>query len=207
MCVTAPEKFSNIKKTRLLLTPEKNILRFKTRTEWRKWLKQHFKKEKEAWLVSPNQSSGEKRIPYNDLVEEALCFGWIDSIAKSLDKPHSLQRYTPRRKGSSYSQPNIERLKHLISKKKIHPDILPTVQKAIEKKFIYPKDILAQLKKDKVTWKNYQAFSESYKRVRVAYIEGARKRPEEFQRRLMNFIEKTKNNKLIAGYGGVKKYY
>jgi hypothetical protein len=53
---------------------------------------------------------------------------------------------------------------------------------------------------------NYQKFSESYKRIRVAYIEGARKRPEEFNKRLSNFINKTRNNKLI-GFGGIEKHY
>ena len=56
-------------------------------------------------------------------------------------------------------------------------------------------------------WKNYIGFIESYKRIRVAYIDVARKRPAEFKKRLENFIKKTKENKLIVGYGGVDKYY
>ena len=54
---------------------------------------------------------------------------------------------------------------------------------------------------------NYQPFSEAYKRIRIAYIEAARKRPEEFEKRLNNFISKTKDNKTIAGFGGIEKYY
>lgn len=53
----------------------------------------------------------------------------------------------------------------------------------------------------------YQNFSDSYKRIRVAYIDSARKRPEEFKKRLSNFIKKTKENKIITGYGGADKYY
>lgn len=56
-------------------------------------------------------------------------------------------------------------------------------------------------------WENYQRFSEPYKRIRIAYIEAARKRPEEFQKRLNSFIEKTRRGKLIMGYGGIEKYY
>ena len=63
-----------------------------------------------------------------------------------------------------------------------------------------------ELKKDKEAWKNYQRFSASYKRIRIAYINSARKRPEEFEKRLSNFIKKTKEKKLI-GYGGIEKYY
>ena len=58
-----------------------------------------------------------------------------------------------------------------------------------------------------VVWKNYQGFSESYKRIRIGYIEAARIRPEEFEKRLSNFINKTRKNKLISGYGGIDKYY
>ena len=56
-------------------------------------------------------------------------------------------------------------------------------------------------------WANYQCFSEPYKRIRIAYIEAARKRPEEFQKRLNCFVEKTRRNTRIMGYGGIEKYY
>ena len=65
------------------------------------------------------------------------------------------------------------------------------------------KDIIARLKEDKTVWNNYQLFSDAYKRIRIAYIEAARKRPEEFEKRLNNFINKTRENKRIIG---AKKY-
>ena len=68
-------------------------------------------------------------------------------------------------------------------------------------------DILDSIRADKKAWENYQTFSDPYKRIRVAYIDAARKRPEEFQKRLANFIEKTRDGKLIVGYGGIEKYY
>jgi uncharacterized protein YdeI (YjbR/CyaY-like superfamily) len=73
-------------------------------------------------------------------------------------------------------------------------------------KFIFPKDIVDEIKKDKTAWKNYKAFSDAYKRIRIAYINTARKRPDEFKKRLNNFIAKTKENKQI-GFGGIEKYY
>ena len=62
------------------------ILNIKTRIEWRNWLMQNFNIENEVWLVYAKKSTGEQRIQYNDAIEEALCFGWIDSINKTLDK-------------------------------------------------------------------------------------------------------------------------
>jgi len=72
--------------------------------------------------------------------------------------------------------------------------------------FVIPPDILKAIRANKEAWKNFQKFSDSYKRIRIAYIDGARKRPEEFQKRLRYFIEMTKKNKVIA-YGGIEKHY
>jgi len=143
---------------------------------------------------------------YNDAVEEALCFGWIDSVSGTLDELHSLKRFTPR-KNSNFSRPNIERLIWLDSRGMIIPEVRPSVEKFIEEEYVFPKDILKAIKKDKEAWKNYQSFSEPYKRIRIAYIDAARKRPEEFKKRLDNFISKTRENKIISGFGGVEKYY
>ena len=188
---------------------EKKIVYCHEREEWRRWLSIHFESESEVWFVFPNISSGERGVSYNDAVEEALCFGWIDGQAGRLDELHQLRRFTPRRKGSPYSQPNIERLILLDKEGLIHPKVRANseVEKAIRTPFLFPADILAEIRADEVAWANYQGFSESYKRIRVAYIDAARKRPEEFQKRLRNFIEKTRENKLIVGYGGVEKYY
>ncbi|MBR3166064.1 MAG: hypothetical protein IKF16_07835, partial [Lachnospiraceae bacterium] len=80
------------------------------RSEWRAYLAEHFECLPEIWFIFPMKESGEKSLSYNDAVEEALCFGWIDSIVKHTDELHRAQRFTPRRKGSPYSRPNIERL-------------------------------------------------------------------------------------------------
>ena len=82
-----------------------------SRSEWRAWLSEHFETSEEIWFVFPDRSSGEDGLPYNDAVEEALCFGWIDGQAAKLDNDHTARRFSPRRKGSGFSQPNIERLK------------------------------------------------------------------------------------------------
>lgn len=184
-----------------------NVLTLKTRTEWRNWLENNFNTKTEAWLVYAKKSTGKPRIPYNDAVEEALCFGWIDSTYKKLDEGHTLQRFIPRKARSSYSQPNIERLKWLAGQNQIHHSFLKTVRDIISREYVFPADILDEIKKDKESWKNYVKFSEPYKRIRIAYIDSARKRPEEFSKRLSNFIQKSRDNKLIPGFGGIDKYY
>ena len=186
---------------------ERNIVYFKKREDWREWLLNHFENEKEVWFTFPTIDANEIGVTYNDAVEEALCFNWIDGIAKRLDETHQLRRFTPRRKNSPYSRLNIERLIHLDSLDMIHPKFKKEIKKIISVPFVFPKDIIAEIKKDKVVWDNYQSFSNSYKRIRVAYIDSARNRPEEFKKRLLNFIKKTKENKIISGYGGTDKYY
>ncbi len=177
------------------------------RNEWREWLQGNFETSDEVWVSFPTKSSGEPGMTYNDAVEEALCFGWIDSITKNLDENHHLKRFTPRKKGSTFSRPNIERLIWLDSMGMIHPLIRENVEPLLKEKYVFPKDIVRKLKKDETVWQNFQSFSDSYKRIRVDYIDSARDRPEEFNKRLNNFINKTRENKLIIGYGGVDKYY
>ncbi|MDO4489110.1 MAG: YdeI/OmpD-associated family protein [Eubacteriales bacterium] len=174
---------------------------------WRKYLEEHFETDSEVWFVFPMKGSGEESMLYNDAVEEALCFGWIDSTIKHTDEFHRIQHFTPRRKGSPYSQPNIERLKWLESQGMIHPKIRESVLPIINAPFVFPEDIMERLRTDKEVWENYERFSDSYKRIRIAYIEAARKRPEEFEKRLKSFIDKTRKNKKIVGFGGIDKYY
>ena len=177
------------------------------RAAWRKYLADHFETAPEIWFIFPDKKSGEESLSYNDAVEEALCFGWIDSTNRRLDEKHCIRRFSPRKKGSTYSQPNIERLIWLDSRGLIHPKIRESILPVIEKPFVFPPDILETLRQDETVWENYRHFSEPYKRIRIAYIEAARKRPDEFQKRLNSFIEKTRRNKHIMGYGGIEKYY
>ena len=183
-----------------------DALYFSERQDWRNWLILNYDKAREVWLIYPKKGSGKPRISYNDAVEEALCFGWIDSTVKSIDDKHFKQRFSPRRKGSSYSQANKERLRWLQKNGKLHHSMEDKVNEVLKEKFIFPEDILEKIREDKQAWINYQNFSPSYRRIRVAYIEQARKLPEEFQKRLNNFIRKTRQKKRI-GFGGIEKHY
>ncbi|MDE6155816.1 MAG: YdeI/OmpD-associated family protein, partial [Eubacterium sp.] len=175
------------------------------RLEWRDWLAENFEKENEIWFVFPMKDSGEKSLSYNDAVEEALCFGWIDSTIKNLDSLHRIQRFSPRKKGSGYSRANIERLIWLESKGMIHPNVRESILEIIKIPYVFPADIIDVIKSEDIVWKNYEKFPNAYKRIRIAYIDAARKRPLEFKKRLENFISKTRENKLIKGFGGIEK--
>lgn len=180
---------------------------FETREQWRQWLADNFETTDEVWFVYPNKASGKKSVSYNDAVEEALCFCWIDSTVKSLDNEKRIQRFTPRRPKSPYSQPNKERLKWLLENGRIHPKFTDEIKRVLSEPFVFAEDIMDKLKADKNVWRNFRNFSGSYQRIRVAYIEAARKRPEEFEKRLKNFYDKTRENKKIIGFGGIEKYY
>ena len=176
------------------------------RKDWRNWLKKNYKSKKEIWLVYPKKETGKPRIEYNDAVEEALCFGWIDSIIKTLDAESTVQRFSPRKPKAKYSQANIERLRALAAEKKVVKEVAETLGDVLNQEFTIPPDILSAIQENKKAWKHFQAFSDSYVRIRIAFIDGARKRPEEFQKRVRHFIEMTEKNKMF-GFGGIEKYY
>lgn len=176
------------------------------REDWRTWLKKHYKTEKEIWLIYPKKATGRPRIEYNDAVEEALCFGWIDSIVKKHDEKSTVQRFSPRKPKAKYSQANIERLRSLVAKKKVIKEVADTLKDVLSKKFVIPPDILKAIKANPEAWKNFQKFSAPYKRIRIAFIDGARKRPAEFKKRLRNFIKMAEKNQLF-GFGGIEKHY
>jgi uncharacterized protein YdeI (YjbR/CyaY-like superfamily) len=182
-------------------------LRFNTRGEWREWLQENYNRSKGIWFVFPLKASGEKAISYNDAVEEALCFGWIDSTVRSFDTNYKIQRFSPRNPKSSYSQSNKERLGWLADNGLIHPSVAEAVSRVLSEEFVFPEDILEAIRADEAVWERFQSFSDPYKRIRVAYIDAARISSDEFGKRLNNFIDKTRKGKMIAGYGGIDKYY
>src|SRR5436190_20780518 len=90
-----------------------------TRRAWRAWLAKHHNTETEIWLIYYKKHSSHPRIPYNDAVEEALCYGWIDSTLKPIDDEKYAQRFTPRKSKAKWSAMNIERMRRLIRQKKV----------------------------------------------------------------------------------------
>ena len=169
---------------------------------WREWLRKNHKKKNEIWLVYYRKETGKPRISYDEAVEEALCFGWIDSTVRSLDDERFAQRFSPRKKTSRLSEMNRQRIRTLIDQKRMTKAGLQAVAHVFDPEAgdggpieIAP-DILQALKENEQAWANFQAFPEHYKRIRIAYIESQRRHGEEqFRRALDHFIRMTEKNK------------
>ena len=178
--------------------------------QWRDWLAKNHSSAKEIWLIYYKKNSSKLRIPYNDAVDQALCYGWIDSTIKTLDKDRNAQRFSPRRKNSGLSEMNKERIRRLIKSRKMTSFGLESINHHLEdnkdkrlghpivKVFEMPEDILKVLKADKLVWTNFKKFPVHYKHIRIGWIDAARKRPEVFTKRLNYFIKMTAKNKMYG---------
>jgi uncharacterized protein YdeI (YjbR/CyaY-like superfamily) len=86
----------------------------KTRQQWRKWLEKNSQKKTAVCLIVYHKKSKTKGVPYTEAIEEALCYGWIDSLANKRDPESFYQKFTPRKPRSNWSQRNIERVERLV---------------------------------------------------------------------------------------------
>jgi uncharacterized protein YdeI (YjbR/CyaY-like superfamily) len=180
------------------------ILHCSNRRQWRSWLAKNHASAAEIWLVYYKKHTGKPCVSYNDAVEEALCFGWIDSTAKYLDDERTVQRYTPRRKKSNLSEMNKERVRRMIEAGMMTEAGLQSIQQYVVYDadgkprlipFEMPADILRELRCDPLVWHNFENFPEYYKHIRIGFIDGARNRPDMFRRRLDYFVNMTRKNK------------
>ena len=162
--------------------------------DWRAWLRKHHRTSREIWLVYYRKSSGKPRISYNDSVDEALCFGWIDSIQKKLDDERLAQRFTPRRPGSRTSELNKARARRLVREKRMTPAGLAAIGSLAAPRLVIAPDIKAALEKDPAAWKHFRRFPVAYRRIRIAFVEGARGRPAEFRKRLRHLVRRSAKN-------------
>ena len=104
----------------------------KTRDEWRDWLTQNHDEGAGIWLVFFKKHTGKPTLEYDAAVEEALCFGWIDSIIKKLDEERYVRKFTPRKPDSRWSASNQKRIEKLITQGRMHESGMLSVQKAKE---------------------------------------------------------------------------
>ena len=167
----------------------------KNRKEWRAWLAKHHETAPEIWLIYYKKDSGKPRIPYNDAVEEALCYGWIDSLLKPIDRKKYAQRYSPRKQNSKLSDMNRERVHRLIEAGRMTKAGLAAIAHVEKKPGKIPADIEGRLKHDPEIWRNFRRFPASYRRIRIGWIDAARSRRPAFEQRLRYFLKMTKRNK------------
>lgn len=170
-----------------------NLLTAKNRDELRGWLIDNHNKEKECWVaVKRGRPLDNGTFWYIDAVEEAMCFGWIDSTTKKLDSQITVQKLAPRRKNSLWSELNKERCRRMERMGRMTDAGRAVLPDMSSKGFEIDKDILKALKSDSVVWENFNKFPLLYQGVRIDTIQIKKKQPELFQRRLRKLIENTR---------------
>lgn len=173
----------------------------RNRKEWRAWLRKNFRQCTEIWLVYYKKNSGKPRIPYDDAVEEALCFGWIDGQVRKIDDARFAQRFTPRQPKSAWSAINITRAKKMIAAKQMTPAGLSAFGPERRREYAPQPDKLPPaleetFRSQAEAWKNFQAFPPYYRRMTSMWVASAKK--EETQRsRLDKLIAFSARNERI----------
>jgi uncharacterized protein YdeI (YjbR/CyaY-like superfamily) len=164
-------------------------LHFKDRTGWRRWLKKNHGAFKEVWLVFYKKHTGKRSISYDAAVEEALCFGWIDSIVKRLDDERYVRKFTPRKPRSVWSPTNRRRYRDLKSRGSL---AAPGLERAPtpgrnsapkESELKLPGYIERRLRSVPAAWRNFKQLVPSYRRAYIGWIDSA-KREETKEKRL-----------------------
>ncbi|MDY6958805.1 MAG: YdeI/OmpD-associated family protein [Halobacteriota archaeon] len=171
------------------------------RDEWRSWLAGHHETEDEIWLIYYKKHTGKPRIPYDDAVEEAICFGWIDGTVKKIDEEQYAQRYTPRKKRSVWSDLNKSRARKMIESGKMTSAGLEKLGDHLKEESSSPKveeltiplDLKDALISDPQAWENFSNFAPSYRRDYIGWILAA-KREDTRQRRISAVVKRSKDN-------------
>ena len=170
-----------------------NSVHPKTRAEWREWLEQHHTRTEGVWLITYKKAAGKPRIEYEESVEEALCFGWIDSKGNKLDDERSMLWFTPRKPGTGWSRPNKERIERLTAAGWIAPAGLAKIEAAKKdgswealdavEALEIPPDLEKVFASNGAAKQNFEAFPRSVKRAILEWISNAKK-PETRARRI-----------------------
>jgi uncharacterized protein YdeI (YjbR/CyaY-like superfamily) len=183
---------------------------FPTPSDWRKWLVANHDKESELLVGFYKRDSGKPSITWPESVDQALCFGWIDGIRKSIDDESYTIRFTPRKPGSIWSAVNIKRFGELSEQGLVHPAGQAAFDKRkAEKSSIYSYEqrdkieldetYLQQLKANVKAYEFFEAQAPSYQKAVRHWIMSA-KRPETQQKRLETLIEDSANGRRIAQF-------
>jgi uncharacterized protein YdeI (YjbR/CyaY-like superfamily) len=175
------------------MTGDLITLDVRTRVDWRRWLAKHHASSPGIWLLRHKQHTGVKSMPYEDLVREALCFGWVDSLIKRLDDGHYAIKVTPRQPTSKWSDINRRRWKQLRAAGLLTASRLaaaPTGNTYAPHPPIpeLPAYVAKALKTNLRAWQHFQALAPTYRRDFVVWIHTA-KRAETRERRIRESIE------------------
>jgi uncharacterized protein YdeI (YjbR/CyaY-like superfamily) len=177
--------------------------RAKDRGAWRLWLRDNHASEHEVWLLFYKKRVGRPSISYDDAVEEALCYGWIDSIVRRVDDDSYAQKFTPRRRGSKWSASNLARMQKLIEGKRVSRAGMvvylkrsldrPAAENLKEMLVDVLADLEASLRRSASAWKNFQDLPPPSKKRYVLWVISA-KRPDTRERRIKEAVELMARN-------------
>ncbi|MFC2003938.1 YdeI family protein [Chloroflexota bacterium] len=180
-------------------------LLFSHSIQWREWLEQNHDREKGVWLIHYKKDSGKGSISYNDALEEALCFGWIDSIMRSIDEEKFVLKYTPRKTKSVWSKLNKDKAEKLIKLGKMTDAGLVKIEEA-KKNGLWdaaytnkdrdniPEDLDKALLQNKDAWNNFHNFANSYWNMYIGWVNNA-KTEETRKRRIAEVVKRSSLNK------------
>lgn len=179
------------------------IVEVHDRDEWREWLQANHQQSESILLVTYRQDAGERYIPYEAIVEEALCFGWIDSTRRPLHDGRSTLLLTPRKPGSGWSQANKNRVERLVAAGKIAPAGMAKINQAKQdgswsrnddaEALVIPDDLARALADHPEARQHFDAFPPSSRRVMLQWVYDAR-RPETRARRIEEIATKAARN-------------
>lgn len=184
-----------------------------TRAAWRAWLARHHTRTEGVWLVSWKQATGRPRIDYEAAVEEALCFGWVDSKVNKLDDERSMLWFAPRKAKTGWSKPNKARVERLIAAGRMQPAGLAKIERAqadgswhaldgVEALEV-PADLRAALAALPAATAHFEAFPRSAKRGILEWIQSAR-RPETRAARIAETARLANDNQRANQWRGPK---
>ena len=174
-----------------------------SREEWRTWLEANHEIAESIWLVTFKKGSGKPYVSYDAVAEEAICFGWIDSLPRKLDAERTMLLLSPRKPGSAWSKVNKERVKRMMSARKMHPSGLRKIEQSKADGFwaflddvealVVPDDLSAALAEYDEARENFEAFPRSAKRGILEWIKQAKK-AETRSKRVRKTAERASKN-------------
>jgi uncharacterized protein YdeI (YjbR/CyaY-like superfamily) len=169
----------------MAINSDRERLEPRDREEWRAWLQKNHESSTGVWVVTRKKTSAGKGVTYEEAVEEAVAFGWIDSRVNRLDERTFLQLYTPRKPGSTWSKSNKERVERLTARGMMAMDGMAKVEAAKRDgswnrldrvmELRLPPDLQEALKADMVAKKNFEAFADFLKKQLIFWVESAKR--------------------------------
>lgn len=180
------------------MTP-KNILDITRRERFRQWLMENSSCEKECWIaVKRGKTPPVDALWYLDAVEEALCFGWIDSTVKNVGGV-TLQRFGPRTKKGRWTELNKERCRRL-DKLGLMTDRGRAACPDLDAEFVIDTDIITTFEAYPVAWSNFRSFPELYQRVRIDNIQANKSNNALFASRLTKLVNASEHGEMIGDW-------